>query len=776
MPLCIHSLRFAVRSGAATSVVRCPQSLRWPASSSLSRRSYTTALAERQQGDKPTATARDTPYLDFLLDGYGATSQQVATGRTQPSARKRRISSVAEKAGARSTGKTAARPTRSGRAWLTQPRLSYDDRARIAARVAAARGNIGLRPAVQSLRTPSRTSAVFSSVWNTKFFQIARRYDKALPEYYLKDTQALTFSPQVSGWVDSLLVQMRLQNGPLDIEAFARQRGMIGREVWSEVALWLLCYQKQTLLDFLEATHTPLYPPINWVEGCLSCLARHYTLTEQHNAYSWSQSLVQLFLKLVNRDTEEQYHFHSSFFRLVLPYCTDTQMNDIYGMMKAKSVRVSNNTLLHIADHFAKHGHLEQSLDALLEAKDAGADVHSVGYKSICSTLLRMSTQHPGGLRLCLRLIENLVSVGLKLNRTLCNIVMLNAVEFKDLDTVDAVHRSAIEQGIVPDAYTCAIRLKACKVDIGNAERLSQVIEEAIASGAVRQNQIVAGEIIHCLALHRIHATFNEVPKEKWWMPKAQTATFLPVATAYMQLFDPAPLERIGIEMPDNSMLGPQELAEQRMRPSRHVIASMVLVYLRTCSNNQLEHIYTRWRELVEAGDGPLAACAATPHLSNIFLKQFTRSRQTLLHAARVVQDMQKPLPASAGVEQAKPDVYTWSIFQHGFAMSRQTHLAEQVMRYMRSKGIEPNVVTWTSLVGGYAVAQDSEGMLDAMRRMAESGTPWNEWTQRGLRHFKNKRKLQEILAKQRLEQNLDFSSELKDGLVQKLSGSGETT
>ncbi|KAK5127633.1 hypothetical protein LTR85_006974 [Meristemomyces frigidus] len=554
---------------------------------------------------------------------------------------------------------------------------------------------------------------------------------------------------------------MTQRHDKLAIEAYARQYGKLGREVWSEVALWLLCYQKHTLIDFLEATHTALYPPINWVEDCLCCLVRHYNLMETNHSHGWSQLLVQLFFKLVDRDTNEQYMFNSDFFRPLLAHCTALQVNELYRMIKTGKVKVLHHTLLHFADHFGKHDRIEQSLDALLEAKAAGADINSVPYRSCCSTLLRASSQHPGGLRICLRLIESLVSVGVKLNRILCNVVMLNAVEARDLDTADAIHLSAIQQGFAPSAYTCAIRLKACKLDISNVQRLTETIEETIANGEVRQNEIVATEIMHCLALHHTQE-FQE--------GDSGFGRWRTVAAAYMQLFDPGPLTRLGVKMPADASVNTNGTVEQRMPPTRHAIAFLLTVYLRYGSKlNEAERIYKRWRELVEAGDAPLAACATTPNVSNIFLRAITRQKSKMLQAARIVKDMQKPLPESAGVEQAEPDAYTWSIFLHGFASTGQMKLAEQVLRYMRSRSIEPNHVTWTSLVGAYAAAQDSEGMLDALRRMGQGGFAWNEWTRRNVTRLRNQQKLKELLEEQRLQQNLDFSGELKEGLVHKL-------
>jgi len=652
----------------------------------------------------------------------------------------------------------AERPKR--RRQPTGPTLSNEDRARIAARWSALKEGRYAAPAHQSIRGELRNSAVFSSAWNTKFYRLLRRYDRTQEDYYLREAQPLTFGIEVSEWVDELLGQLRPGDKRLAIEAFARRHGKLGREVWSEVALWLLCYQKDSLIDFLLATHTLLYPPINWVEDCLYLLAKHYSMSQDDSKFSWLQVLAQTFFQLVDRDTGEQWIFNRAFIRFLIPHCSDRQVQQLYSLIKTEKVKVTSHTMLHLVEYFAKHNHVEQALDALLEAKSAGARINGVAFRSACSSILRKTMQHPGGLRICLRVIENLVSIGVKLDRRLCNIVMLNAVEAGDIDTADAVHRSAIEQGFNPDAHTCAIRLKACKLHIRDSERLKTVIEEAISNGNVRRNEIVATEIMHCL-------TLQHLDEDRSW-----DAAFTNVATAYVQLYDTAPLERLGLDMPKPPPLGP---GEQRLTPSRHVITFLLTTFLKHGVKMQKSHqLYTRWRDLVEKGDAPLAACAATPHLSNVFLKRFVRKKQWLLQAAQVVKDMQKPLPESAGVEQAKPDAHTWSIFLHGFASNGQTMLAEQVLRYMRDRGIEPNHVTWTSLVSGYATSQDREGLLGSLRRMEQSGAAFNEWTYRGMRRFKDQQRLKEVLEQQRLQQRLDFSGELKADLAQKLVGPNE--
>ncbi|KAI6907759.1 hypothetical protein KC355_g18686, partial [Hortaea werneckii] len=591
--------------------------------------------------------------------------------------------------------------------------------------------------ALQSIRSDLRNSAVYSSVWNTRFQQLALPYDKKLRESF--QPHALEFDSRLPQWVDELEQERLNGDGKVDMETFARKRGMIGRQAWCDMALWILAHQMDYMFDFLRATNKPIYPPINWVEDVLTLMARHYDSVEDGSRHSWLRTLATTFFELVPRETNEQWIFRQDFVKHVVPHFSQSQMEDIFQMVKTEKVKLTPNTLLHVADSFAKRDMLEKALSMLLEAKEAGARVNGIPFRTLCSTILRRSSAQSGGLRICLRLIEHLVAMGVKLNLTLCNIVMLNAVEAGDIETADSVHRSAIEQGLGMDVYTCAIRLKACKLDIQNAERLKQTIEEAIAVGDIRTNEIVATEVLHCLTLQSLTA------------PDGWQSAFSKIATACVELFDIEPMKRLGLDMPEPP---PNTSATPRLAPTRHVFTYLLLALLRRGATTEKSiELYQRWRQLVEAGDQPLAACAATAHVSNVFLRRFVRRRDTLLQAAQVVKDMQKPLPTSAGgVVQAPPNIYTWSIFLHGFASHGQTKLAEQVLTYMRERGIEPNEVTWTSLVGGYARTQDTNGLLDSLRRMQADGAVFNDWTQGSLRRFRDRDRLRQILDQQRLQ------------------------
>jgi pentatricopeptide repeat protein len=194
-----------------------------------------------------------------------------------------------------------------------------------------------------------------------------------------------------------------------------------------------------------------------------------------------------------------------------------------------------------------------------------------------------------------------------------------------------------------------------------------------------------------------------------------------------------------------------------------------------TSNTKRIIDLYTRWRQHVENADGNgdphLASLASTDHAANTFLSAFTRHQKTLLFAARVVRDMQRPLPPTAlpGITQIKPTVQTWSIFLLGFTRHKQMELAEQVLTYMRKQGIEPNQVTWNTLTAGYAGVQDVEGTVETLRRAERAGMVWDLWTHRGLRYLRERERLEVELRRRRVSETLDFSSELKEGLGERI-------
>nr|POF16370.1 pentatricopeptide repeat-containing protein, chloroplastic [Quercus suber] len=822
MPLCCCSLRFAARNLVRHRSLRpnAPQlslqlfKSRWRFEGWTTHRSYASSKrsnvvqAEGGKGwfeyfdavledaenssqpgvlesRKPSAVEHSTAFgkarLQMIEGSHVASGEEV---RVQTDNKRRRadrlhgVPAISSSRRQRSQWRFERPPSRSdtvffyGRKVLSVRRSAAKARFRrqeIRTRIAFLTKDAHVRPKFVSLRNFQRPTAMYSIKWQSNFARISRKYDKLLQGHYLGPSEVPVLYPATSDWVESILDHLDGSTGnisPLILENRDVQHGgQMSR--WPQIALWLLAHEPERVVDFLLATHCEPYPPISWVEDCLSLLARKYTHANMTSPEPLFHQLADAFPILARRQTAhaaaqtspqlERMFMGSSFIRLLLPYCSSQQVNKIYRSIKLYNVKVHFNTYHHISTWFAENGHLEQGIDALLSAQDAGSGVDSLPFRKNCSTLLRRTMQHPGGLRLSLRLVDNLVAMGVKLEGQLCTIIMLNAVEAEDYNTAFLVYRSMTDQGLTPDDHGFSILLRACKANPDDVNTLTEVIQCVVESGFVRNNRVLATEILHCLALH--HSKRNPA------------TVFTIVRDAYMELFNPRPLLKLGL--PLTTPGGTISTSETKLHnPSQHAMNFMFAAYLENTTDEAATRLYDQWRELLHKGDEHAARLARTPHTATIFLSRFTRKKETLLRAAQVIKDMQQPLPSVHKLKQAPPDVITWSVFLHGFARHGQTKLAAQVLQYMRKQGIEPTKFTLNNLVAGCAGAQDLSGTICALQEMASMNKAFDEWTYKGLARYRNQAQLKEKMRKAQYERDMDFTSEMKDKLLQRVSDS----
>lgn len=620
------------------------------------------------------------------------------------------------------------------------------------------------RPRFVSMTTMGQyTPGALDRVWNYNYARAQNEFDKGQASGHVKAKKAAPLlDPRAAEWVD--LVTQRMDNKQdLDLKGLAKTHNMNTSNVWTHVALWMLHNDKDCLVEFLLATSGSYSPR---VADCLQVLAAHYIRSGDSETVQYIAKLNQIFCALSEDPSAKGMAFDGRFIRLVMPYSTTAQIMDLHRAIKAGEFRVHANTLMHLTSYFAKHDHFHQALDVLLDAHRGGARIHSYPFRSNCSTLLRKSMSLPGGLRVCLRIVDNLAKIGVRLNTRLCNIIILNAVEAGDVKTAHDVYRSLLDNDVKPSIHTYALLLKACKLNIDDADALNQTIASAIKGVNFSQSPVVAVEILHCLALHHTR--------------NSGEAAWSTVCQAYAQIFELDPLLQLGLPIPASTQSMPH--IKKIKRVPVQAIGIMLRTYLKLIHAGQgsaarATHIYQRYRQLVDSRKEPFASTAMTSHCYNAFLGTFTKNKRTLINAAEVIKYMQSA-SAESPPKSVAPDVQSWSIFLEGFSTHGQLRLAEQVLTYMRGKGLEPNAVTWNTLLKGYAGEQDMEGLLDTVSRLDEHGHAWDEWTYGGLRRFRNSEALSNAMDQRRKNAStqLDFTSELKDGIGARLSGAAETT
>lgn len=589
-----------------------------------------------------------------------------------------------------------------------------------------------------------------SRVWKHNFAKAQSLFDKRQRNsIVLNDAPLLT--PHAANWVDIVTTRIAEKQDP-DINGLAKSSDWTDPNmVWAHIALWLLHYDQNGLVEFLLATSSS--SPLPWVLDCLQVLAAHYAQMANKDTILHFGKLHEIFCANAENVKEQKVAFDGRFIRRMAPYSTPTQMSGLYRAMRLADIEIHHYDWLYIAWYFAKNDHCHQALEALLEAHRAGAPIEGNSFLSVCATLLRGSMKQPDGLRVCLHIFDNLVGIGVTPNTQLCNILMLNAAEAGDIKTALGVYQSMVDNDVVADKYTNAIMLKCCKLDIDNAELLNQTITRAIEGLNISQNPVIATEILHCLALH--HTRNN---KENAWTIICQ---------AFAQIFELSPLERLGLPIPQSVKATPR--AKEPMIASKFEIGIMLHAYVQLVidghgSTARAQDMYKLYHALIESRTEPFASTAMSTHCYNAFLIASIQDKRTLINAAQIIKDMQN-LSAESPPKAVAPDVYSWSIFLHGFTLHGQLKLAEQVLSYMRDKGIEPNAVTLNTLLLGYSTRQDFKGVEHTLRELDAGEQVWDKWTYNGLGRLRNSRKLRALLAEKGRPAELDFTEDLKEDL-----------
>ncbi|KAI4724145.1 hypothetical protein E4T49_08107 [Aureobasidium sp. EXF-10728] len=550
-----------------------------------------------------------------------------------------------------------------------------------------------------------------SLYWNHHFAKLNARHDTRLVHNFTpKTTPNLNFRSQK--WANQILNAKEFKNQ----EELATLLGDQWRRKWMHALLWTLANSVDDTLRLLEITHVSPYMPAAYIADALSYIVGHYhknSLPDHSRKH-----LVHVACVIMERPGTSPLQISGNTFRKFLQFCSQDEVLKLFEHITVSGTLLHWNTRLHFTTYLAHHGRFDQALDTLLDAVSDGADVSSKQFESCCATILRKAADQPDGLRVSLRLVQNLSDIGVKLNVQLCNIVMLNAVEAGDLKTAFSIYHSLVDNNLEADEYTHAILLKGCKTVIEDSETLNTTIRQAIADVEVRNLYVVATEIIHCLYLHH----FQIDPEN----------AFSTVAEAYTQLFDASDLINLGILPPKYA-----NKALNRKKPTLPVMGMMISAYLRNMTQSQtrnMDHIhdiYSRWRTLADQNISPYVFLAQHDYTSNAFLLAFAQDASGLPYAARVIRDMQTPFSHSR--PQKKPTVRSWSIFLHAFAKHGHMELAEQVLTYMRQRKQTPNHVTWNSLLGGYARLGKANQAVETFRRMRDEGFEADEVTKRHL-------------------------------------------
>ena len=618
--------------------------------------------------------------------------------------------------------------------------------------------------------------------WIQEFPSMAERFDSDLTMYKQRGAYLPKLHPQTAEWTEAVLERLDTGKLTLDKSDLPNPEVMHPDDAWIEIALWLLAYDQPRMVDFLLATAETLCPHAIIIQDSLQQLATVFHLSQAPEKGAWMRDLAFACCELANFESEDPVQLKGPTIYHLLPSCSGGEVSRLFQAIE-KQATFNPWTHIHFVRYLADHGFYTEALRALSHARTDGVGVDTVAFRGGCSMVLRSSIQQPDGLRETLLLISSMVDLGVELNNIIFfNIIILNAAEAKDPKTAFDVYRSLKERGLEPNEQTFVALLIACKRNIDDVTMLNDVIHDAISNVNVRASQIVADNILHCLAVYHTR--------------KRPRTAFKTLLDAYAQFYDQKPLRRLGLPIPPptspRTSANPSS-ADPLMTPTTHALGFLISAaiqqhFCRQDSRNKnpeaIYPLFIRWCRLLRSGDPIFVPTATVDYIFNIFLSAFTRNSDSLEHAAEIIKIMQSPLiPAKAKVEQAKPTIWTWNIFLQGLVHYGKTELAEQVRVKMREEGVEENIVTWTTMLHGYAGVGDVESTLGMLReRLAEGveGGLFDTWNTSAVAKLRRKAVRVSELDRKLVRMGLgtsqsqpDFTAELKGGLEQRLKEGG---
>ncbi|MCJ1389236.1 hypothetical protein MMC18_002092 [Xylographa bjoerkii] len=416
---------------------------------------------------------------------------------------------------------------------------------------------------------------------------------------------------------------------------------------------------------------------------------------------------------------------------------------------------------------FVEYGKVGRALSLLkgLPAQDLVLDQ----VQMFCVMLLRAELEVENLYRLRSNLLAFMLEAGVRPNRFLANIIILNAMEAGDLNTAWRSHGIATENGLAPDAGTYTALLKGIQHG-DNRNNVWLIYKEAKLGGWLSKSPRLKFELLYAIYLSE-NGKYRDKPYSNLF-------------PYYREFFDTRPLQELGIF---HSQQG-YYIAEggQHVEPSVHALGLILLAWLtENRDNGPLLAAYERYVYYTKHNHPLIAQLAQTDHTANAFIVAFGQSPQTVHICTQVVQDMLKAqvvkidasqsFPTDSGVSRsngdagdlneasnsehvkwrtgaagaagtsirnlknyeirhiAPPTVQTWNILLFAFIRNRQSDAAEKVLALMEARGQKPDRVTWTSLLNGYARMQDFPGTIGTLERMNQAGFKEDEWTVKAL-------------------------------------------
>ncbi|KAI9701521.1 MAG: hypothetical protein M1836_001577 [Candelina mexicana] len=595
-----------------------------------------------------------------------------------------------------------------------------------------AQGQIFERPG-QSFKLPSRA-------WTISFSLLVARYDPRIGNSMVETK--LRLHQKTVSWVKLLLSE-----GP-GVEAISKAWGHFKKErsliVWRNVMLWALQSSPPLALNILEATYTLTPLPSYFVADSLEYISNYFlSKTEDHDSKA-IDNLHRVTRLVVGRRSSLASCISQRTIYLLLKYSTKEQALALFDDFASHGA-LHHNTSLHFADFMARHGEHNLAFRVVKSLFESGINLSDLQIMSVCATILRSSAANGRGYAESTALLSQMLMMGLRPTLRLCNVILLIAVEGGDHETAFKVFSTIKANGLEPDAYTYSILLKGAELT-SNTETIHDIINLARTSENAMSNAHVLSQII-------LHVRRTQ-PYE---------SAFHTMLLLYKKYFDTQPLLDLGLKF--EQMHESTEFLERKSQ-SPTTLGLMITAFLERCRDpNIVKGLYEKFRRQAEAGHPNIAPLIESLHACNAFILAFGRSQATLHLCTTVIGDMLRPLPrvvintkTGKPIQQAQPNVQTWSILLKAFLDHRQSAAAEKILNMMKKRGIEPNQVTWNTLINGYSRMQDIDAAVGTMKRMEMEGWEFDDYTLKGLGKLRDRQNLMAAFERVEAKQHEEMS------------------
>ena len=182
-----------------------------------------------------------------------------------------------------------------------------------------------------------------STGWEVNFARAQNHYDQRQAASTLRK-DAPVLQRQAAQWADWAIQRLELDT-EINLSHAAGPSHTSTGNVWTQIALWMLHYDKESLPDFLLATQKES-PPQQRIIDCLSVLAAHYGQLPHKDDSGRIQKVRDLFIMTAERPAGWPVSFGGGLVARLLDACDDEQAQQLYRALKTGSLKAVSYTHL----------------------------------------------------------------------------------------------------------------------------------------------------------------------------------------------------------------------------------------------------------------------------------------------------------------------------------------------------------------------------------------------------------------------------------------------